>query len=208
MVKVKQESKKLLTNIEGETAEVKDKQNVTNNTFVLPKRVNFDDEENEYLNPLVEFDFLVAWNDTYVIEVIFEQIPNNVEFISLTLLKRNDQVKLIQQALYYDFHLVERIVIVNESNESRALSWKSFYVFRRGKKVKSNVDSHKCNWKVSTTIKHQLNNDINFASDSSDSLNKMFNYLQVLLPNSKGIILNTGDLNLSSKSSPAFQFTS
>ena len=39
MVKVKQESKKLLTNVEDETAEVKDEQNVTNNTFVLPKEL-------------------------------------------------------------------------------------------------------------------------------------------------------------------------
>ena len=56
MVKVK----KLLTNVEDETAELKDEQNVTNSTFVFPKRVNFDDEENDKLNPLVEFDFLVA----------------------------------------------------------------------------------------------------------------------------------------------------
>ena len=199
MVKVEQESRKLMTKVEDETAEVKDEQNVTNNTFVLPKRVNFDDEENEYLNPLVEFDFLVAWNDTYVNDVIFEQIPNNVEFISLTLLKRNDQVKLIQQALYHDFHLIERIVVVNESNESRALPWKSFYLFRRGKKVKSNVDYPKYHWNVSTTIKHQQNNDVIFASDSSDSLNKMFSHLQTLLPNSKGTIVNTDDMNLSLK---------
>ena len=102
----------------------------------MPKRFNFDDEENKYLNPLVEIDFLVALNDIYVNEVIFEQIPNNVEFISLNLLKRNDQVNLLQPALYYISHIVERIVIVNDSNESRALPWKSFYLFRRYKKVK------------------------------------------------------------------------
>ena len=79
----------------------------------MPKRVNFDSEGNEYLDALVEFDFIVAWNDTYVNDDLFEQIHHNIEFMfwlssswkkSKGIILNNEDVKPISVPLMRENH--------------------------------------------------------------------------------------------------------
>ena len=142
---------------------------------------------------IFEKTFLVLWNDNYICPSLFKDLPENVEFLALTSLKRNHHVLLLQTAYFAGFHLVERIVIVNKSNEARSLPWKSFYILRRGKHLPSSEDYPKFKWS-NLKLNFQKNCDVIFASDKTDSILTMFNYFEDLIPNVDGSIFNSDDL--------------
>lgn len=97
---------------------------------------------------------------------------------------------MLQEGEKHGFHFVERITIVNESIDQINIPWNFFYLFRKGKRVKLNVNGLHHQW-LPLKIKHQSNCDVSFVENKNDCLRKVKRVVKRLLNGVKGRMITT-----------------
>ena len=86
--------------------------------------------ESNLLSKDVEPDFTTAKDpDTYISPNIFSQLLPSIEFIACSVVKRNYLLTLMQHAQRNKFQFIEKIVVINNSDDKRLIPWSCFLLF-------------------------------------------------------------------------------
>lgn len=79
-------------------------------------------------------DVVLVWSKNYIHPRVFSKFSSKIRFVAVTILPNTEVLKLLDEAQRYNYHFVERSVVVNTSSKDDyvTIPWKQIMIFRRG----------------------------------------------------------------------------